>query len=67
MSKHFSSPDIVAAIFRFLLDREPDATGLSTYSDELDRGRAIDEVMKMIAQSEEFRLKFHLFFQEINR
>lgn len=67
MAKKFESQEIVAAIFRFLLAREPDEIGMSAYAGELDQGRSIDDIMKFIAQSEEFRGRFHLFFQEINR
>lgn len=49
--------DFVAMVYRAILGREPDASGLNTYTDLLSSGRSKEEVMRDLLNSEEFKQK----------
>lgn len=63
VSEALSTLQFVRALYRVLLLREPDASGLKTYMQRVQEGRPIEEIMRQLLRSQEFSKK-HARFQE---
>ena len=61
MDRQFDSKQVVTAIYRFLVDRDPDEGGMADFVAFLNSGDSIEEVMRRAAQSEEFKSQLYRF------
>lgn len=52
----YASTDVADALYRGILDRPPDPSGLKNLTDQLEAGKSIDEVSKGLLSSSEFML-----------
>jgi len=57
------APDLVRALYRVFLLREPDRAGVEAYSDGLRNGRPIEDIIRFILGSPEFAAKRALFLE----
>ena len=53
--KMYSNWDIVTGLYRGILRREPDPSGLVNHVKRLDSGERIDTVVKSLLASEEYK------------
>jgi len=54
-----SSEEVVRALYKSILKREPEAQGLEAYAAQLDGGDSLENVCRYLLESEEFRQQLH--------
>jgi hypothetical protein len=57
------APQLVRALYRVLLFREPDPTGFDAYVQRIQAGRPIEAIMRQLLSSKEFAVKHKRFLE----
>ncbi len=66
MQRHFSAEEAAFTMYRFFLAREPDPEGLSNLVAALHAGATLEEAMREMARSKEFRDRLYQFLRTLD-